>query len=160
MPCYLFTYHTYGSWLPDKQQGFVVRDQGIQPTDVALADHYRVRMTESEVTFLENHQQTAIDAVLEAARHIGCRVHSVATDATHIHLLTSWSDLKSCKQKRNSFKKKLTIELKARHEERTWLSDGASRKRVKDRVHFDHLMNRYLPRHRGWKWDERRGAYL
>ncbi|MEM1305417.1 MAG: hypothetical protein AAGG46_11005, partial [Planctomycetota bacterium] len=29
MPVYLFTYHTYGSWLPDRPQGYVQRDQGI-----------------------------------------------------------------------------------------------------------------------------------
>src|SRR4051794_35604479 len=29
MPCYLFTYHAYGSWMPDHKRGYVHRGQGV-----------------------------------------------------------------------------------------------------------------------------------
>jgi len=39
-------------------------------------------------------------------------------------------------------------------ERRKWFSGGASRKRVRDRDHFDYLMTDYLPSHRGAFWRE------
>ena len=36
MPVYLFTFHAYGSWLPDNPRGYVRRKEGIQPQDVPL----------------------------------------------------------------------------------------------------------------------------
>ena len=44
MPCYLFTYHGYGTWLPDRSRGYVRRKEGILPTDEApMAECYRKR---------------------------------------------------------------------------------------------------------------------
>ena len=37
MPCYLFTFHAYGTWMPDREEGFVRREQGILPPDEELA---------------------------------------------------------------------------------------------------------------------------
>jgi REP element-mobilizing transposase RayT len=159
MPCYLFTYHTYGSWLPDHPKGFVIRKAGVQLTHVALAQTYRQRMTQSEVALLEKHQLTVIKAIQAAAKHIGCRAHFVATNPTHIHVLTSWRDNKGWKQKRNSYKRRITISLKSEFEQRNWLSDNASRNRVSDREHFVYLMTTYLPGHRGSKWSERTGLF-
>ncbi|QDT75400.1 hypothetical protein I41_46100 [Lacipirellula limnantheis] len=34
MPCCLFTYHAYGSWTPDRKQGYVKRHQGILQQDL------------------------------------------------------------------------------------------------------------------------------
>jgi len=78
MPCYLFTYHAYASWMPDREEGHVRRGEGILSAD-----------------------------------------------------------------------EKLNREL----ERRTWLSEGASRKQVKDQAHFDYLINEYVPLHRGWKME-------
>ena len=36
----------------------------------------------------------------------------------------------------------------------TLSSKEASRKRVRDRKHFDYLMNEYVPKHSGAKWFE------
>ena len=38
MPCYLFTYHAYGSWLPDHAEGYVHWKEGQQPPDDNLGD--------------------------------------------------------------------------------------------------------------------------
>jgi hypothetical protein len=40
MPCYLFTYHAYGSWMPDRVEGYVRRGQGILPRDTQMASLY------------------------------------------------------------------------------------------------------------------------
>ncbi len=159
MPCYLFTFHAYGSWLPDHSKGFVLRKEGVQPTNVALAKTYRQRMTETEVTLAEPHQQTTIEAIKNAAKHIACRLHFISTETTHLHLLTSWHDEKTWQQKRNSYKRAITITLQSEFAKRTWLSEGSSRKCVEDHEHFEYLMTRYLPRHRGWKWSEHKGLF-
>jgi hypothetical protein len=39
------------------------------------------------------------------------------------------------------------------------LSENGSRKHVKDREHFDYLVNVYLPKHTGWKWSESLGYH-
>ena len=41
MPVYLFTYHAYQSWMPDRARGFVQKGRGIQPPNEALAAAYR-----------------------------------------------------------------------------------------------------------------------
>jgi hypothetical protein len=37
MPCYLFTWHAYATWLPDRKQGYVEKGRGILPPDKAAA---------------------------------------------------------------------------------------------------------------------------
>lgn len=161
MPCYLFTFHTYGSWLPDRSRGFVRRHQGILPQDKELAASYRSLMKQDSVSMADEVQLTVIETLLEAGPHVECRVHAVATDDQHIHLLVSWHNRqREWKQTRASFKKSLTLRLKESRCDQKWLSRDASRKRVENRSHFDHLANSYLPNHRGWKWDERVGCFL
>ncbi|QDS98701.1 hypothetical protein [Adhaeretor mobilis] len=92
MPCYLFTYHAHGSWLPDHPRGFVKRGKGYLPSDPQLAEKYRGNMKESTVVLKSPEQRLVISAVLEAVKHINCQLHYVATDQTHIHALVSWSD--------------------------------------------------------------------
>ena len=160
MPCYLFTYHTYGSWLPDRPQGYVRRGDGILPQDRELSALYRSLMTQGAVTIGEEVQLTVIETLREAAPHVDCRVHAVATDDQHIHLLVSWTDeQRDWKPTRASFKKSVTLKLKSTHDLKKWFSRDASRNRVNDRTHFEYLVNSYLPKHRGWKWDERVGYF-
>jgi len=160
MPCYLFTYHTHGSWLPDRPQGYVRKHEGILPQDKQLANLYRILMKQGEVSLADEIQLAVIETLLGAAPFLDCRVHSIATDDQHIHLLVSWRNAeREWMQTRSSFKKSVTLKLKSSHDAKRWLSRGASRKQVNDRLHFDHLVNSYLPNHRGWKWDERVGYY-
>lgn len=51
MPVYLFTLHSYGSWLPDHRRGYTKRNQGIFPTDEKLAGYYRDKVTQDAATF-------------------------------------------------------------------------------------------------------------
>lgn len=161
MPCYLFTYHAYGSWMPDNTRGYVKRGHGVQPQDLQLGQAYRQAAVHEQAEFDATIQRMMLASVLETSTRIACRVHGVATDPTHIHLLTSWVDPSAAWQaKRNSFKRWITGKLRGELEGRRWFSRGASRKRVLDQEHFDYLMATYLPQHRGWKWIEGRGEFL
>lgn len=160
MACYLFTFHAYGSWLPDHPRGYVVDKQVYEPSAVAGAA-YRRAMRQEPVSFAEPHQQALIEIAQQAVTHIDATLHAVATEPTHVHILTSWVDARRPWDKqRTSIKRALTLGLKSRFENKTWLSHGSSRRRVRDREHFDHLVGNYLPNHTGWKWDEKLGVYL
>jgi REP element-mobilizing transposase RayT len=159
MPCYLFTYHAHGSWLPDRPLGYVRRGKGILPTDMRMADRYRKNSKYDNAQFLEPQQLAAIEVLQEAVGHIGCHLHFVATDATHLHVLVSWKDDRTWQQNRASLKKTMTISFKERFGMRPWFVENASRRQVRDRKHFEYLITKYLPSHAGWKWCERRGLF-
>ena len=61
MPCYLFTFHAYGTWMPDREEGFVRRDEGILPPDEDLARRYRDRQKGDEVLFDASLQRLLIN---------------------------------------------------------------------------------------------------
>jgi hypothetical protein len=160
MPCYLFTYHAYGTWLPDRKRGYVKRREGILPTDTREGARYRAAMKESAAEFDSRAQQALIDAIIESQARQSFLAHYVATDPTHGHVLVSWRDDREWLHVRSIVKGSISRFMKQECDERTWLSEGASRKRVKDRAHFDYLVMRYLPSHRGWKWCPERGKFL
>lgn len=154
MPCYLFTYHAYGTWMPDREQGYVRRGQGVLPADERKAAQYRGAAKQPEVRFDCAVQQLAISELQTAWLHQRCRGHFVATDSTHVHVLVSWRDERPWKRIRNGLKSSLTRRLNRDLQRQIWFSDSASRKQVKDRRHFNYLVNEYLPSHPGWKWRE------
>jgi REP element-mobilizing transposase RayT len=157
MPCYLFTWHAYGTWMPDRPQGYVKSKQILAPNAIEAAK-YRARQNEPSASFDSDVQEIMIDELGVTAEHRRFRLHSVATDPTHLHALMSWSDERSVKELRRGIRESITRRLN-KHQRRTWFVHRGSRKRVSDREHFDHLMKTYLPKHRGWKWDEWRGKY-
>jgi hypothetical protein len=160
MPCYLFTYHAFGTWLPDRKQGYVKRKRGIRPSDFAEAERYRSAMKETVVEFDERLQLSAIDAVIDSQVKQNFDAYYIATDATHVHILIGWRDERAWLHMRSILKGSISRRLKKDRGNRTWLAEGASRKRVKERKHFDPLVTRYLPKHRGWKWCAERGKFL
>ncbi|MCH8344794.1 MAG: hypothetical protein IH983_12515 [Planctomycetes bacterium] len=159
MPVYLFTFHAYGSWLPDRSQGYVKRGHGILAPNKTEARRYQQRMKHPVVGFARKHQQLMIETTLEASARIDCALHAVATDPTHIHVLMAWRDGRSWKQVRASVRSALSRRLNAALGRRAWFVDSASRQRVKDAKHMAHLRRAYLPSHRGLKWSPTRGVY-
>ena len=61
MPCYLFTYRAYGSWMPDREQGFVRRGQGVLPPDEELARQYHNASKQRSVIFDDQTQRLIVD---------------------------------------------------------------------------------------------------
>ena len=145
--------------MPDRAEGYVRRGQGILPRDMQMAELYFRNASHELVRMDCRKQLAAIEAIRDAVAHIECRLYFVATDQSHIHVLVSWHGARSWRQNRNSIKKSLTITFKQKYDRRPWFSEGASRKQVREQAHFDHLVTRYLPRHKGWKWCERRGLF-
>ena len=155
MPCYLFTFHAYGTWMPDREEGFVRRKQGVLPPDEELAEDYRGKAGEDQVSFDSPIQVLLIEESRIACEKQRYRGHCIATDPTHVHALISWSDERPWLKIRSGLKTSLTLRLNRDVKRRKhWFVDSASRKQVKDQRHFDHLVSEYLPSHRGWKWRE------
>ena len=155
MPVYLISFHAYGTWMPDRQQGYVKRGRGILPSDEEMGEHYRDAAKHEAVTF-----DAPVQAALVAAARALCatkkwRLHQVMTDATHIHTLLSWRESASWKSVRRSLRYRYTSDLNGSlGAQRLWLSKGGSRRQVRDRKHFDYLMDEYLPKHDGLYWRE------
>ncbi len=159
MPCYLFTYHAYGSWLPDRKQGYVERKQGILPQDQNLADQYRERMTEAGKVFDSQLQQAIVVVLLDSQEKQHFESYAIATDSTHVHVLLGWRDGRAWLRMRSTVKGSISRSLNQEFGKSQWLSEGGSRKQVRDREHFDYLVSVYMPKHRGWKWDRERGFF-
>jgi len=160
MPCYLFTFYAYRSWMPDRPRGFVKRGRGVLASDCKLAARYADRAAEAPVRFTGKIQQWLVDECQVACRRQLLRLHCIASDSTHLHVLVSWRAFRPSTNVRSSLKSSLTRRLNCDASRRTWFSNGASRNRVRDRRHLSYLLNEYLPAHRGWKWDERKGAFV
>jgi len=158
MPCYLFTWHTYGSWLPDRPQGYVHWSRGRQSSNIALAECYRQQQKQTTALLTETLQLEITEEIIDAAEEVGFKLHFVATETTHVHALVSWRNERHWKQLRRSIRRSLTERLN-RFERRKWFSRGGDAQQVKDREHFDYLTSTYLPSHSGWKWCEHRSLF-
>ena len=162
MPCFLFTYHAHGTWLPDRAEGYVHWREGLLPTDEKLADAYRRKMKVAgtcEAAFDESVQLLLIEELQSAAKFQRLRLHGVATETTHLHAVISWADEREPESLTKELKKSLSLRLNRAVAKRKWLAKGGNERRVKDQEHFDYLMRVYLPSHGGWKWEEGRGVY-
>ena len=159
MPCYLFTYHGHGTWMPDHQRGYVRRKEGVLASNARMAVCYRRNMRTEPVYFDARIQRAMIAALLEALPIQETRGHAIATDVAHLHVLVSWASDRAWEVVRRQLRGSLTRRLNREFERREWFSKQPSRKRVKDRKLFDYLMEHYLMRHRGLKWREDRGVF-
>ena len=159
MPCFLFTWHTYASWMPDRPQGYVHWERGLQPSNPKLAQRYREQQKDTSVVFSAEQQQLLIGELRRSAELATFRLHYVAFEPTHLHVLVSWHDARTYEQLRRSIRRSISLALNRHGGQRRWLSRGESKRRVKDQSHFDYLINKYLPDHGGWKWCERRGLW-
>ena len=79
VPCYLFTYHAYGSWMPDNPRGYVKCGQGILSPDKGMAQKYRANLAHDVVSFNEQVQRHLIQEALVACEHQQLRCHYIAT---------------------------------------------------------------------------------
>lgn len=159
MPCYLFTYHAFGSWLPDRQRGYVKRGRGILQPSEHLHRLYSEAMKEEIVVFHDDQQRRAIDVLLESQSLQRFCLYFASTDLSHIHALVAWHDDRDPVKVRALLKGSLSRSFNAAFHRRSWFVEGASRKRVREQQHFSYLMEQYLPKHDGWKWSRARGWF-
>ncbi|MCC7147378.1 MAG: transposase [Phycisphaeraceae bacterium] len=160
MPVYLFTFHAYRSWMPDHPRGFVQRDRGVQPRNSRLADAYDQAAQYPPVVFDDSIQKALVWIAHDVCQRQGWRLHAMATDPTHVHLVVSWRGDPSWQKVARRIKNVGSLALGRRFSKSSghWFSRGGSRKRVNDRAHFEHLVRSYLPSHRGRYWREGQDA--
>lgn len=159
MPVYHFTYHAHGSWLPDHHRGYTRRGARILPTDSKMAGRYRGHMKQPPVSFIDPMQELLIDELKRACHAQGYTLHSVATDATHVHVVVAWTTDRPWVRVRAGLQSSMTRRLNRKLGKHKWFVSNPSRKRVKDEAHLGYLIDTYHPSHRGWKWNRQRGAY-
>jgi len=159
MPCYLFTYHAHGSWMPDHPRGYVQRGKGILPPDQDMAERYRGNLKQKIVRFDVAIQRRLIEGALEACECQQVECHFVATEVTHIHVLVSWKTDRTWQLVRKQIRSNITRLLNKDVCRQAWFSKSPSRKQVKDQEHFDYLVSSYLPKHSGLKWSSKEGIH-
>ena len=159
MPCYLFTFHAYRSWMPNHRRGYTRRGVGYVAFDPVMNARYVARAGAEPTVFDARLQATVVTHLLDLPMHVPVRLHAVTTEPSHIHVLLSWRLDRGWLSLRTSVKTSLTRFLRERSDDRRplRLSRGASRKRVVARDHFDYLMTQYLPKHAGVCWFEDKG---
>jgi hypothetical protein len=159
MPCYLFSFHAFASWMPDRKRGYTKRKKGYLPQDKDMARRYRENMKEDRASFDEEIQRALIEESIIACKHQKMRLHHIGSDESHLHDLVSWKDGRNWSRLRASLRSSLTRRLNTQFGKRTWFSESASRKRVRNQPHFNCLDEEYLPDHPGLKYSENRGIY-
>ena len=155
----LFTFHAHGTWLPDRDEGFYKNKDGLRPPDDVEAGRYRTRMGGAPADFDDRAQRVLIEAVIGAAGPLDLMIRAVATDPAHAHVLCAWTDHREPEQVQRSLKHSVSRALNLRIGQRQWLGRNGHDRRVRDEEHLVHLLEAYLPSHRGWKWDTARGWF-
>jgi len=154
MPVYHFTFHAYGTWLPDRDEGYVRRGRGVLPTDERRAADYRARMVAAAATFGMAQQAAIFDELVKGQALQDYRLLAVAMEPTHLHAVLSWIVDRDAKRFRGRVKASLTRGLNKRFGKRQWFVANASQKRVVEPEHLEHLRHVYLPSHHGLFWRE------
>ena len=151
MPVSHITLHAYATWMPDRVQGSVHWQRGYQSKDNRLADVYRMNQREPAASFDEGVQRTFIDAALETATHRSLRIHAIATEPAHVHIICSWTDARAPEFVRDRLKRAMSRRLNAEHGPRTWFTRKGDCTPVRNREHFGYLRDVYLPSHPGMR---------
>jgi hypothetical protein len=101
-------------------------------------------------------QGLMIRAAIESCRRQGWRLHGSGSDVTHMHFVLSWPEFQDCDEVIRRLKNGLSYVLgrDVGPRGRKWFVRGGSKKRVKDKAHFDHLLETYFPDHPGVYWRE------
>ena len=157
VPVYFFTYHAYRSWMPDHKRGFVKEGEGYLPPNPKLAKAYRDVAKFPPVEFDHDTEKLLIEVAQDVCGRRDWHFHGGATEPSHFHALVSWRGNHRWQDVRGKIRNILSLELSKRAGTtgRPWFVQKASRKRVRDRDHFDYLMKTYiLKKHRGWRWTE------
>lgn len=156
MAVYLFTYHAYRSWMPDRSPGYVVKGRGILPTDREQARIYESRAVHAPVVFSDIMCSAFIDATDAICRDNNWLLYEAVVVPSHVHILLGWREYEDWKTVSNRLKRGLGSALSKRLDKPgPWFSRGSSRKRITNQRHFDHLLNVYLPKHGDCRWTKR-----
>ena len=154
----LFTFHAYGTWMPDRPQGYYQNKSGLKAKDQEQATRYRARQRETRAVF-DDHCQTVMLCSLKTSAPLQFwKLIAIAFDSEHLHLLAGWADDRGADRIQQRIKWALTRDLNEEVATRRWFTRNGHHREVRDRAHLDHLRDVYLPSHRGLCWDRRESA--
>jgi REP element-mobilizing transposase RayT len=119
--------------------------------------------TQQRLIFTDDLQRVLIDGCRDICGRRNWRLHQVIAVSSHVHALISCKDEAVTWEHVRDTLKRLLGWMLAKHtglKGQHWFARKGSRKRVRDREHFNHLMQRYLPDHAngrrggsGWRED-------
>ena len=153
MAVYLFTFHTYRSWMSDHRRGYVRRGSGIVAPSRGAAAAYARRARFQRVMLRDQECRVAVDAIARVCDHparADWHLHIAVAVFNHIHALVSWRHFAEVKHAQATLHRAITVDLRdalGLPPGRPVLSRGGSHKRILTRPHFRHLLHTYLPAH-------------
>ena len=151
MPIYHFTFHTYGTWLPDRPEGYTPHGQGHQLTNPHVADAYRQRMNHPQTHLNSQAQQFAIQTLLDSQYPQRFELYALASEGSHLHVVIAWQDEREPIRVRTQIKTSMSLALNKRFGRRQWFVAKAGHIPVADEAHLHELVHQYLPKH-GLYW--------
>jgi REP element-mobilizing transposase RayT len=156
MPVYHFTLHAYRSWRPDHPRGYTRRSKGYQKPNPEEAKRYDERANQDPAKFELKVRKLLIRYAHDFCQRRKFRLHGVGNEVGHVHFVMSWRGYSSWEEVLRRLKNILatTLNKELNTPGKRWFVRGASRKRVKNRAHLDHLLKTYLPSHPGPNWRE------
>jgi len=152
MPVYHYTFHAFGTWMPDRPQGFNKHGKSRQAPSLALAKHHRKLMHQPPTLLTNPAQQHALQTLIHSQTLQRFELYAVAADGSHLHVIAAWRDERNAIHLRAQIKSSLTRALNNRFGKRQWFVAKAGQTPVNDEEHLHHLVHEYLPKHSGIYW--------
>ena len=86
---FLFTWSTYGTWLPGDRRGWVEYRRGFQLPDPILELECAARMMEGACVLTPHQRERVHQQVAETCGHRGWLLHGVNCRTNHVHVVLS-----------------------------------------------------------------------
>jgi|CXWL01.1.fsa_nt_gi REP element-mobilizing transposase RayT len=86
---FLFTWSTYGTWLPGDSRGWVEYRHGFQLPDPILELECKARMTEDACRLAQQQRERVHQQVAETCAHKRWILHAVNCRTNHVHVVLS-----------------------------------------------------------------------
>ena len=127
MPVYHFTFHAYGTWLPDRAEGYYKHGSGWMSPSGKDKKQYSDNMQGHRVAFDQSQQQQLIDEAIKAQPFQRIELYAAATDSTHLHAVVAWQDDRDPTRIRAELKSSLSRILNTRYGKKQWLYQRPAR---------------------------------
>jgi hypothetical protein len=166
MAVFVGTVHAYRSWREDDPRGHVQRGEGLRKPNASRAKWRAEHARNEPARFDRALQEIFVRVVEEIIKEFDFRLHAQSATRTHLHVLMSFRSpactcgaskycLASCPARQLTEKYLARLKRKlgqaaAKHhntKRRPWLSRGWDITPVRNRDHFNYLVEEYLPKH-------------
>ena len=156
MPVYHETIHAYRSWRADHRRGYTKRGKGYQRPHSEKAREWDELAKQQPAKFDELVQKLIVRFTYEFCARRKVRLRGVGNEEGHTHIVSSWRGFSDRDEVIRRLKNVLSTSLNRYFNTpgKRWFVRGSSRKRVRDKRHLNHLLDRYLPDHPGVFWRE------